>query len=105
MAEPTDAEGDSGAVAPSVTFDSTNHHRTVGELHEEGIIADHPTAPQRDGYYESTYQPGTGERDRVAKLIDDGVVVDGEEIKLAAFTRESQCLSSTQLITNSGMSC
>ncbi len=45
-------------------------------------------ALKKDGYYTSTYMGGSGERDRVEKLIDDGVIVDGKAIKLAAFTRE-----------------
>jgi len=41
-----------------------------------------------NAYYASTYEPGYGERERVAKLVSNGVVVEGKEIKLAAFARE-----------------
>jgi len=42
----------------------------------------------RNGYYASTYDGGSGDRDRVAKLVADGVVVDGKKVQLAAFTRQ-----------------
>ncbi|MBN2498623.1 MAG: VWA domain-containing protein [Deltaproteobacteria bacterium] len=40
-----------------------------------------------NAWYESTYQPGAGGRERVDKLIAEGVLVDGKKLKLGSFTR------------------
>lgn len=44
--------------------------------------------PDPNAYVTSTYLGGRGSRERLAKLIEEGVVVDGKQVKLAAFTRE-----------------
>ncbi|MEA3400171.1 MAG: VWA domain-containing protein [Armatimonadota bacterium] len=41
-----------------------------------------------DAYVQSTYVGGRGARERLAKLVEEGVVVDGKQVKLAAFSRE-----------------
>lgn len=49
-----------------------------------------PTPPRtlsKDAYYSSTYIPGGGDRERVEKLLREGVVIDGKKFQLAAFTR------------------
>ncbi len=38
-------------------------------------------------YLSSTYMGGAGEKDRIEKLINEGVMVDGQKVKLEAFTR------------------
>src|SRR5205814_650149 len=38
-------------------------------------------------YISSTYIGGSGERDRLEKLISEGVFVDGKRVKLEAFSR------------------
>ncbi len=38
-------------------------------------------------YIASTYVGGTGEKERLEKLIDEGVMVDGKRVRLEAFTR------------------
>lgn len=45
-------------------------------------------AIDKNAYYSSTYMAGSGERDRLEKLISQGVTVGGKNVKLAAFTRE-----------------
>ncbi|HOX43452.1 MAG TPA: VWA domain-containing protein [Myxococcota bacterium] len=40
-----------------------------------------------NAYYDSGYQPGAGDRERVEKLIAAGVLVDGKQLKLGTFTR------------------
>jgi hypothetical protein len=38
-------------------------------------------------YISSTYIGGTGAKDRLEKLIKEGVLVDGKRVKLEAFSR------------------
>ena len=38
-------------------------------------------------YLSSSYMGGQGERDRIEKLISEGVMVEGKRVKLEAFTR------------------
>jgi len=47
-------------------------------------------APRMDpnAYVTSTYLGGRGERERLAKLIEDGVLVNGKQVKLAAFSKQ-----------------
>ncbi len=49
-------------------------------------------APSRrldaNAYVTSTYLGGRGERERLAKLIQDGVLVGGKQVKLAAFSKQ-----------------
>lgn len=45
-------------------------------------------ALDKDAYYSSTYLGGRGQKDRLEKLIQEGVVVDGKQVKLAAFSRD-----------------
>lgn len=48
-----------------------------------------PTKPlDKNAYYSSTYIGGQGERERMEKLIEGGVLVNGKQIKLAAFSRD-----------------
>jgi len=42
----------------------------------------------KNAYYSSTYIGGQGERERMEKLIEGGVLVNGKQIKLAAFSRD-----------------
>ncbi len=44
--------------------------------------------PDRNAWVSSTYMGGEGARERLAKLIDEGVMVGGEMVKLESFTRE-----------------
>jgi len=67
------------------------HRGPVGYTRSAGGAT--PLAPKsrpinKDAYYSSTYVGGSGERDRIEKLVNDGVVIDGKTVKLAAFTRE-----------------
>ena len=41
----------------------------------------------KNGWYASNYRAGAGERERLAKLVEAGVVVDGEKLELGALTR------------------
>ncbi len=41
----------------------------------------------KNGWYQSNYRSGQGERERVEKLIREGVVVDGSKIKLDSLAR------------------
>ncbi len=48
-----------------------------------------PPATQNPSLYiGSTYSGGSGERDRLEKLITNGVLVDGKRVKLEAFSRD-----------------
>lgn len=48
-----------------------------------------PAAVQSPNLYvASNYQGGSGERERMEKLIREGVLVDGKRVQLEAFTRE-----------------
>src|SRR5262249_44989220 len=38
-------------------------------------------------YLSNTYMGGAGDKDRIEKLINEGVVVDGKRVKLEAFSR------------------
>jgi Ca-activated chloride channel family protein len=42
-------------------------------------------APNRNAYVTSTYMGGRGARERLAKLIEDGVTVEGKQVKLETF--------------------
>ncbi len=53
---------------------------------EAGAPAKSPADP--DAYYSSTYAGGYGERERMAKLVEEGVLVGGKTVQLAAFTRQ-----------------
>ncbi len=46
-----------------------------------------PAAPDPSLYIRNTYLGGGGERDRLEKLIESGVLVDGKRVKLEAFSR------------------
>ena len=48
-----------------------------------------PSGPVADKnkYYENNYHAGAGERERMEKLVAAGVVVDGKQVRLGAFTR------------------
>jgi len=55
------------------------------------VVAPEPTpeaGPPRGGYLSSTYVGGAGSRDRLAALVDGGVLIDGEEIELEALTAQ-----------------
>ncbi len=45
-------------------------------------------APDRNAWVSSSYLGGSGARERLAKLIEEGVMVGGEMVKLEAFSRE-----------------
>jgi Ca-activated chloride channel family protein len=45
-----------------------------------------PPRPDRNAYYHSPYHGGSAERDRIESLIHRGVVVDGAQVVLTAFT-------------------
>ncbi|RME53304.1 MAG: VWA domain-containing protein [Deltaproteobacteria bacterium] len=49
-----------------------------------------PATPSlaKDAYYENTYQGGRGSKERIEKLINSGVTVDGRQIRLEAFTHD-----------------
>lgn len=51
------------------------------------VSAPKPATLNPNMYISSTYMGGTGERDRLEKLIQSGVMVDGKKVKLEAFTR------------------
>ena len=64
--------------------------QSLGAQSRDAAMLSAAPAPALDknAYYSSTYMGGSGDRDRMEKLIKDGVVVDGKSIKLAAFTRQ-----------------
>lgn len=57
-----------------------------GAEEEQGL--EEEPAPDPNAYVTSTYMGGRGARERVVKLIEEGVEVDGRQVKLEAFTRE-----------------
>jgi Mg-chelatase subunit ChlD len=59
---------------------------------DRAALPDLPAPPPErvadpNAYYESNYQPGEGDRERVEKLIAAGVLVDGKQLKLGTFAR------------------
>ena len=42
--------------------------------------------PKKSGYLSSEYVGGSGQLDRMAKLVDEGIVLDGRTVKLGALT-------------------
>ncbi len=61
----------------------------VIQVHRLPDPGESPPGPRANpnAYYESTYQPGAGDRERVEKLIAEGVLVDGKKLRLGTFTR------------------
>jgi len=47
-----------------------------------------PPSLNKDAYYSSTYLGGRGQKARLEKLIREGVVLDGQHVRLEAFTRD-----------------
>ncbi len=43
-------------------------------------------SPKKSGYLSSEYVGGSGQLDRMAKLVDEGIVLDGRTVKLGALT-------------------
>ena len=74
---------DAGMVAPPPDAD----FEAAAEPSGMALDAEQPP-PDRDAWVSSTYMGGEGARERLAKLIDEGVMVGGEMVKLEAFTRE-----------------
>lgn len=73
----------SGAAGLSITKPGR------GRMAWEGRAASEPTpraAPKKSGYLSSDYVGGSGQLDRMAKLVDEGVVLDGRTVKLGALT-------------------
>jgi len=68
----------------------------AGPLPPPGATPGMPGAPEAEprrgldanAYVTSTYLGGRGERERLAKLIQDGVSVAGKHVKLAAFSQQ-----------------
>lgn len=50
-------------------------------------VAQTPATYNPNMYISSTYMGGTGAKDRLEKLINEGVLVDGKRVKLEAFSR------------------
>jgi Mg-chelatase subunit ChlD len=48
----------------------------------------HAAPLSRDGYLSNSYSGGSGARDRVAALVDGGVLLNGETVKLEALTAQ-----------------
>ncbi|MFQ6133789.1 MAG: VWA domain-containing protein, partial [Armatimonadota bacterium] len=62
--------------------------------YEAEEAADEEEGVDPNAYVSSTYLGGRGSRERLAKLIEEGVLVDGKTVKLEAFSREySQAFS------------
>jgi len=95
-AAPAGAEMPGGGPAPGAAGAPTAAFRLPSRQARtrSAAVAALPAAPVRsaplnkNGWYSSTYIGGSGDRDRMEKLIRDGVVVGGKTVKLAAFTRK-----------------
>ena len=51
-------------------------------------LATAPQALDRNAYVSSSYLAGSGQRERLAKLVEEGVMVDGKRVKLEAFASQ-----------------
>jgi Ca-activated chloride channel homolog len=83
--------GDEAAAAPSDEANAYDHGAATDEAAAAEGLGGGMSAPREadaNAYYESTYQGGHGERERMAALIEQGIVVDGKQVDLAAFTRD-----------------
>src|SRR3712207_3740862 len=74
--------GRAGAPAPPHTAGAM----PPATMPASGAVA--PTAVYNPNFYlASTYLGGSGERERLEKLVDQGVLLDGKRVKLEAFPR------------------
>jgi Ca-activated chloride channel family protein len=79
--------------APADRADEEPAYRASGSQGPPPGFADHPPSPplgataDKNSWYASNYRAGAGERERLAKLVEAGVVVDGEKLELGALTR------------------
>ena len=80
---------------PNVRFQAQSHAQLkrlppLSRLPSSGGASAMPTAPHAvynpNMYVADTYIGGNGEKDRLEKLIQSGVLVDGKRVKLEAFT-------------------
>ncbi len=81
------AKGEAGA-ATKAAVPSAAEAKTFGADRARPAAKGGAESADPNAYYANTYGGGYGERERIAKLIDNGVVIDGETVQLAAFTRE-----------------
>jgi Ca-activated chloride channel homolog len=82
-------KAETGAAKPSAP--SAMEGKAMGKAGAAAgpkVVATESAPADPNAYYANTYEGGYGERERIAKLIDSGVLVDGETIQLAAFTRQ-----------------
>lgn len=84
-----------GGSRPAATMESGDNRRArrPSDLAASlSLAATAPAAPEgrldKNAYYSSTYIGGRGERERMEKLIEGGVLVNGKQVKLAAFSRD-----------------
>jgi len=69
---------------------------------EAESLATAPQALDRNAYVSSSYLAGSGQRERLAKLVEEGVMVDGKRVKLEAFA--SQYSQPFRIPTKTGLS-
>ena len=75
-------EGSEPAVAPGPP------EEMAGGMGMGGMDDEDAAPPDRDAYVTSTYMGGRGARERLAKLIEEGVMVDGKQVKLESFASQ-----------------
>jgi len=75
----------STAYTSEATAPPSDMAPALGEPAEEAMAAE---PPDRDAWMTSTYLGGSGARERLAKLVEEGVMVGGQLVKLEAFARE-----------------
>jgi Mg-chelatase subunit ChlD len=77
-----------GGGYPSLSQQSAAHIHTLSGRFAASSLPAAPRATYNPNMYLSnTYLGGNGEKDRLEKLINEGVMVDGRRVKLEAFTR------------------
>jgi len=72
----------SGHAAPQLAARSPTRAARAVSSQAEGM------RPNPNAYVTSTYLGGRGAKERLAKLIEEGVLVDGKQVKLEAFSHE-----------------
>ena len=79
--------GDAGSVMGGSSGGSSARVR-AGRRDWSGITTKSAEAPRpkKSGYLSSDYLGGSGQLDRMAELVDEGIVLDGKTVKLSALT-------------------
>jgi Ca-activated chloride channel family protein len=83
MQQPTASGGRSGGP---MAGSEMNFQRKSASLYPQTATVPPPVSSP-NMYISSTYMGGSGAKDRIEKLINEGVLVDGKRVKLEAFSR------------------